>query len=103
MLSRTTLFQIQQVKENLFTSLVKANVIQVIKNSRTLMPRYRKRVRETDPEFNVNAHSTSLLSALIAVSSPHFGVRIRVYEYLSELDKSFVIQPSTVVTVHVRP
>lgn len=103
MLSRTTLFQIQQVKENLFTSLVKANVIQVIKNSRTFMPRYRKRVRETDPEFNVNAHSTSLLSALIAVSSPHFAVRISQNVYRTAQDKSCFIHASSVCSAKFQP
>lgn len=103
MLSRTTLLQIQQVKENLFTSLVKANVIKVIRNSRTLLPRYRKRVRETDPEFNVNAHSATLLSALIAVSSPNFAVRISQNMYRTAQDKSCFIHASSVCSAKFQP
>ena len=67
------------------------------------MPRYRKRVRASDPEFNVNAHSTSLLSALIAVSSPHFAVRISQNVYRTAQDKSCFIHASSVCSARFQP
>ena len=96
MLSRSTMFQIQQVKENLFQSLRKANVIQLIRSSAGVPPRYRRRIRETDPEFNANAHSTALLASLIAVSSPNFAVRTGERTFRTSQDKSCFIHPSSV-------
>lgn len=97
MLSRATMLQIQQVKQNLFQSLEKADVIQVIRSSSAFVPRYRRRVRETDPEFNINSHSTPMLCALIAVaSSPNFAVRSGERSYRTAQDKTCFIHPSSV-------
>ncbi|WFD27232.1 RNA helicase [Malassezia nana] len=97
MLSRPTMLQIQQIKQNLFQSLQKADIIKVIRQSTSLTPRYRRRVRETDPEFNLNAHSMPLLGALVAVaSSPHFAIRQGERTFRTSQDKTCFIHPSSV-------
>lgn len=97
MLSRPTMVQIQQIKHNLFQSLQKADIIKVIRQSTSMVPRYRRRVRETDPEFNLNAHSMPLLGALIAVaSSPHFAIRQGERTLRTSQDKTCFIHPSSV-------
>lgn len=97
MLSRPTMLQIQQIKHNLFQSLQKADIIKVIRQSTSMVPRYRRRVRETDPEFNLNAHSLPLLAALVAVaSSPHFAVRQGERTFRTSQDKTCFIHPSSV-------
>ncbi|KAJ1021076.1 hypothetical protein NDA16_003862 [Ustilago loliicola] len=66
-LSKLTLLQIQQVKEHLFQSMEKADIISVIQSSSLATnangggnnySRYR-RPRETDAEFNLNSDSTT--------------------------------------------
>ncbi|KOS16159.1 atp-dependent rna helicase [Malassezia pachydermatis] len=97
MLSRPTMLQIQQVKQNLFQSLEKADVIKVIRRSSSMVPRYRRRSRETDPEFNINAGSTPLLCALIAVaSSPNFAIRTGERTFRTVQDKTCFVHPSSV-------
>lgn len=97
MLSRPTMLQIQQIKHNLFQSLQKADIIKVIRQSTSLVPRYRRRVRETDPEFNLNAHSMPLLGALVAVaSSPNFAIRQGERTFRTSQDKTCFIHPSSV-------
>ncbi|WFD31604.1 RNA helicase [Malassezia sp. CBS 17886] len=97
MLSRATMMQIQQVKQNLFQSLEKADVIKVIRSSTAAVPRYRRRVRETDPEFNTNAKSTPLLCALIAVAmSPNFAIRSGERSLRTSQDKSCFVHPASV-------
>ncbi|WFD23873.1 RNA helicase [Malassezia equina] len=97
MLSRPTMLQIQQIKQNLFQSLQKADIIKVIRQSTSLVPRYRRRVRETDPEFNLNAHSMPLLGALVAVaSSPNFAIRQGERTFRTSQDKTCFIHPSSV-------
>lgn len=97
MLSRPTMMQILQVKQNLFQSLDKAQIIQVIRNSTSMTPKYRRRVRETDPEFNINAHSLPLLVSLIAVAnSPNFAIKAGEKSYRTSQDKSCFVHPSSV-------
>lgn len=98
-LSRPTMLQIQQVKQNLFQTLEKAGIIDVVRTPPEpgTVPRYRVRVRETDPEFNVNSGSTPLLCALIAVaSSPNFAIRATEKAYRTSQDKTCFIHPSSV-------
>ncbi|PWN54490.1 P-loop containing nucleoside triphosphate hydrolase protein [Violaceomyces palustris] len=112
-LSKPTLLQIQQVKEHLFQSMEKADIIQVIQGSSATQrgvaardnngvplgpaPRYRLRARETDPEFNVNSDSTPLLAALVAVASaPNFALRSSEKTYRTSQDKTCFIHPSSV-------
>lgn len=105
-LSKLTLLQIQQVKEHLFQSMKKAGIISVIQNSSlgtnangnvvNYQSRYR-RPRETDAEFNTNADVTSLLAALIAVSSPpNFAIRNGKASYRTSQDKSCLMHASSI-------
>ena len=102
-LSKLTLLQIQQVKEHLFQSMEKADIISVIQSSSLASnpnggsySRYR-RPRETDAEFNLNADSTSLLAALVAVSSPpNFAIRSGKASYRTSQDKSCLMHPSSI-------
>ncbi|WFD33213.1 RNA helicase [Malassezia cuniculi] len=97
MLSRTTMNQIQQVKAGLFQSLIKANVIDLVRSSTQIAPRYRRRLRESDPEFNLNAGSTPLLCGLIAVAlAPNFAVRKGDRLYRTEQEKTCMVHPSSV-------
>ena len=97
MISRPTMMQILQVKQSLFQSLEKAQIIQVVRSSTSMTPKYRRRVRETDPEFNINARSTPLLCALIAVAcSPNFAIRAGEKSYRTSQDKSCFVHPSSV-------
>ncbi|KAN0064438.1 hypothetical protein ACQY0O_002816 [Thecaphora frezii] len=112
-LSKTTLLGIQQVKEHLFQSMEKADIIQVIQSQQrgavprdangvptapaAMAPRYRPRPRETDPEFNVNSDSAPMLAALIAVSAaPNFAIRANEKTYRTSQDKTCFIHPSSV-------
>ncbi|KAJ9475751.1 hypothetical protein PHBOTO_005852 [Pseudozyma hubeiensis] len=105
-LSKLTLLQIQQVKEHLFQSMEKADIISVIQSSSlgaqgngsggNTYSRYR-RPRETDAEFNTNADVTSLLAALVAVSSPpNFAIRSGKASYRTSQDKSCLMHPSSI-------
>ncbi|SNX86915.1 related to ATP-dependent RNA helicase [Melanopsichium pennsylvanicum] len=102
-LSKLTLLQIQQVKEHLFQSMEKADIISVIQSSSLNSnghghnySRYR-RAKETDAEFNLNAESTSLLAALIAVSSPpNFAIRSGKASYRTSQDKSCLMHSSSI-------
>ncbi|SYW76632.1 related to ATP-dependent RNA helicase [Ustilago bromivora] len=104
-LSRLTLLQIQQVKEHLFQSMEKADIISVIQSSSlatsangggNTYSQYR-RPRETDAEFNLNSDSTSLLAALIAVSSPpNFAIRSALASYRTSQDKSCLMHSSSI-------
>ncbi|TKY88425.1 hypothetical protein EX895_002777 [Sporisorium graminicola] len=102
-LSKLTLLQIQQVKEHLFQSMEKADIISVIQSSSlagngngNTYSRYR-RPRETDAEFNTNSDVTSLLAALVAVSSPpNFAIRSGKASYRTSQDKSCLMHPSSI-------
>uniref|UniRef100_V5GQ99 Oxysterol-binding protein n=1 Tax=Kalmanozyma brasiliensis (strain GHG001) TaxID=1365824 RepID=V5GQ99_KALBG len=102
-LSKLTLLQIQQVKEHLFQSMEKADIISVIQSSSlaangngNTYARFR-RPRETDAEFNTNADVTSLLAALVAVSSPpNFAIRSGKASYRTSQDKSCLMHPSSI-------
>ena len=97
MLNRTTMLQIQKVKTSLFQSLLKANVIDLVRSSTQMVPRYRRRLRETDPEFNLNGGSTPLLCGLISVAvTPNFAVRKGDRVYRTEQEKSCMVHPSSV-------
>lgn len=97
MLSRPTMMQIQQVKQNLFQSLEKVGVVDIIRRSVGMVPRYRRRVRETDPEFNTNSNSMPLLTALIAVAvAPNFAVRMGERTFRTSQDKTCFVHPSSV-------
>ncbi|SPO41704.1 related to ATP-dependent RNA helicase [Pseudozyma flocculosa] len=107
-LSKTTLLGIQQVKEHLFQSMEKADIIQVIQSQQqqqrgggggtyTAPGRYRARPRETDPEFNTNSDSAPLLAALIAVATaPNFAIRANEKTYRTSQDKTCFIHPASV-------
>lgn len=105
-LSKITLLQIQQVKEHLFQSMEKADIISVIQashaggggngNGVSHYSRFR-RPRETDAEFNTNSDSTSVLAALVAVSSPpNFAIRSGKASYRTSQDKSCLMHPSSI-------
>ncbi|CDU23490.1 related to ATP-dependent RNA helicase [Sporisorium scitamineum] len=102
-LSKLTLLQIQQVKEHLFQSMEKADIISVIQSSSlasngtgNTYSRYR-RPRETDAEFNANSEVTSLLAALVAVSAPpNFAIRSGKASYRTSQDKSCLMHPSSI-------
>lgn len=97
MISRPTMMQIQQVKQSLFQSLEKADIIKVIRSSTSMTAKYRRRIRETDPEFNINSKSTPLLCALIAVAnSPNFAIRAGEKSFRTSQDKSCFVHPSSV-------
>lgn len=97
MLSRATMYQILQVKTNLFKSLQKTQVLDVVRTSTQIVPRYRRRMRETDPEFNINASSTPLICSLISVAlAPNFAVRKGDRFYRTEQEKSCMVHPSSV-------
>ncbi|WFC99552.1 RNA helicase [Malassezia yamatoensis] len=100
MLSRATMMQILEVKQNLFQSLEKARVIDVIRNTTSMPPKYRRRLRETDPEFNLHSESLPLMIALIAVAtSPNFAVKATDKAYRTAQDKSCFVHPSSVCSL----
>lgn len=106
-LSRTTLAQIQQVKEHLFQSMDKAGILDVVLAASTSAsgdasqarrvpptgPRGRggprgRWIDETHPDLNTNSDSTPLLAALIALAStPNFAIRHSEKVYRTSQDK----------------
>lgn len=99
-LSKPTLLQIQQVKEHLFQSMVKAGVTEVVLGSAATRgqssrgppfgpaARFRRGSDETSPEFNTNADCMPLLAALIAVAhAPNFAIRASEKTYRTSQDK----------------
>lgn len=105
-LSRTTLAQIQQVKEHLFQSMEKAGILDVVlaasvsgsneqNKARRPPPTGPRRggprgrwIDETHPDLNSNSDCTPLLAALIALAStPNFAIRHSEKVYRTSQDK----------------
>lgn len=73
-LSRTSLFQMKQIKESLLSALQQVGVITVSAGG-VYVPRMR-RMAHIPPQLNENGNSLPLLAALISVASaPNFAIR----------------------------
>ncbi|KAL9937781.1 hypothetical protein V8E36_003326 [Tilletia maclaganii] len=113
-LSKTTLLQVQQVKEHLFQSMEKAGVIRAVLGEDAggggggggfgrsyygggggsgSWPRY----ESSSPELNVNSDKPPLLAALISMSAaPNFAIRTtEKTSYRTSQDKSVFVHPSS--------